>query len=103
MDLIIQIVFGWPAVIASLAIGALGIVWKKPWIVLLGGVVVLPHAWYLSGSPSIQWAAYFLPLAYVGSAITVRYQSHWLAGLWLLPQLAVDTWLAITVLTQMPR
>jgi hypothetical protein len=97
-----QLLFGWPGIIASLVIGAAGVAGKKPWLLVLGGLVALPHAIYLSGSPSIQWAAYLLPLAYLDAAVTLRYKPRWLAGLWLLPQLATDTWLAVAVLNQ-PR
>lgn len=96
-QLLIQLFFGWPAIVASLLIGVAGIYFKKPLVILLGGLVVLPHTYYLSGFGALTL---FLPLAYVGCAAFVWRRPRWPAALWLLPQFLVDVWLAVAVLTQ---
>ena len=94
------LLFGWLAILASLFFGVLGIVRKMPLWILIGGLLVIPHAYYLSGTPLIGSAGFLLPVAYGGAAVSVRYRVRWLAWLLLLPQVILDTWLAYSVLNQ---
>jgi hypothetical protein len=93
-------IFGWPGILASLALGVAGILLKKPWLTLSGGIVVIPHVIYLIGSPFIGLGALVLPLLYGGAALAVCYRRPWIAGALLLPQIALEIWLAYIVLTQ---
>lgn len=101
MEFLVILIFGWPAVLASLTLAIVGIITKRPVLVIAGGLLAAPHAYYLSGSPKIGIAGLLLPLSYIGSAISVRYRIFWLAWLFLLPQISLDAWLAYAVLTQL--
>ena len=44
------VVFGWPAVVFSVALAACGILSRKPVLLLVSAVVAVPFAYYILGS-----------------------------------------------------
>jgi hypothetical protein len=94
------VVFGWPAMLASLLTAGIGLVWKRwPWL-LAAALLVIPPAWLFSGYPSIRWSAFLLPIFLLVSAIAVRARKYSLAWLLVFPVAAAMAWLAILVLLQ---
>jgi hypothetical protein len=96
----VQIIFGWPAILLSLAVSVIGVVKKWPWMVMLGGVVIIPFSIYLSGYPSVRFGAFLLPLFQFGSAWAVHQKRKPLAWSMLIPLALVSILLAFVVLTQ---
>jgi len=99
-DILVQIIFGWPAVITSLALSAAGILWRKPVMLVIGAVICAPFAWYLSGYPAIRSAAILLPLLTGSAAYAIHKDKTNLAWLLLSPVILVSAGLAYIGITQ---
>ena len=99
-DIIVQIVFGWPFVILSLAVSLAGLITKRYWLLLIGAVLFLPFSYYLSGAPGIRTIALVLPLFQVGAAMMVWRQKIMLACVLTIPAFCVSGWIAFLVLSQ---
>ncbi len=99
-DILVQIIFGWPAVIISLALSAAGILWRKPVMLVIGAVICVPFAWYLSGYPAIRSAANLLPLLTGSAAYAIHKDKTNLAWLLHSPFILVSAGLAYIVITQ---
>jgi hypothetical protein len=102
-DILAMIIFGWPAIILSLAVSAAGILKKWPWMLVLGGVLCAPFSFYLSGWPGVRFLALLLPLFQFGAAWAVHAKRKVLAWVLLLPLASVSAILAIIVLDQSIR
>ncbi len=96
-EILVQIIFGWPAIIASILLSVVGVWLKKPALLIAAGMVCLPFTYYLSG---FRTPAAVLPLFQFGSAYAVARQKSWLAWLLLLPLIVISGLLAYAVLTQ---
>jgi hypothetical protein len=99
-DTLVQIVFGWPAIITSLLVSIAGLSWHKPWLLVLGGALAIPFSWYLSGYPALRGLAILLPLFQFGSAWMLRDEKKVLAWVLLAPLAIITVFLAVVVLTQ---
>jgi len=99
-DILVPIIFGWPAIILTLVVSAAGISKKWPWMLVLGGVQCAPFSWYLSGWPVVRFLALLLPLFQFGSAWAVHSKRKIVAWFFLLPLTSVSAILAIIVLNQ---
>lgn len=62
-----------PAVVASIALSCLGIIWKRPLFLIAGGVLYVPFCWYLSLTPKYGPYALYLPLLLIPAALAVNY------------------------------
>ena len=96
-DILIQIIFGWPAIITSILLSVAGIWLKKPTLLVIAGIVCIPFTYYLSG---FRTPAVVLPLFQFGSAYAVTRQKDWLAWLLVAPMVIIAALLAYAVLTQ---
>ena len=96
-DLLVQIIFGWPAIITSILLSIAGVWWKKPALLIAAGIVCIPFTYYLSG---IRLYALILPLFLFGSAYAVMRQQNLIAWLLIAPLIIVAILLAYAVLTQ---
>jgi hypothetical protein len=99
-QIIVQIIFGWPFIIASLLLAVMGILLKRPALLVAGAVFFVPPAWYLSGYPAIRWFGILLPVCILGAAYYVKKDRLRLALLLILPPVIVSAWLAFLVMTQ---
>lgn len=97
-DILVVIVFGFPAVFLSLLVSAIGVFKEKVWLVIVGAVLFVPFSYYLSGAPGSAGLPLLLPGFHVGSAIAVRERNRLWAWLLLLPPLLVILWVLIVVL-----
>jgi hypothetical protein len=93
-DLLVMMIFGFPAVFVSLLISVIGILKEKVWLVILGAVLFLPFSYYLSGAPGLARLPLLLPGFQVGSAVAVRGKSKLWAWLLLLPPFLAALWVA---------
>lgn len=96
----VPVLFGWPFILLAVLALVAGILWKKAAWVVMGAVLSLPFSLYLAASPRFRLVALFLPLLHVAAAFAVRRDRRWLAGLLILPFLAVVAWIGSTVLNQ---
>jgi ABC-type proline/glycine betaine transport system permease subunit len=99
---LVEVVFGWPAIIAALALLGLGIATRRWRVVLVGCLVDLPFLVYLFATPRFRYLAPVLLLLNFGSAVAIGRGYRWLASLMLLPLIGTVVWMAYAVLTQGP-
>jgi len=96
-DILIQIIFGWPAIITSILLSVAGVQLRKPALLVAAGIVCLPFTYYLSG---FRTPAAILPLFQFGSAYAIARRQTLLAWLLILPIIVIAAVLAYAVLTQ---
>ena len=96
-DLLVQIVFGWPAIITSILLSIAGVWLRKPAFLVTAGIVCIPFTYYLSG---YRTPAVILPLFQFGSAFALTRQKNLLAWLLIIPIVVIALVLAYAVLTQ---
>ena len=97
-DTLVQIVFGWPAIITSILLSIAGIRLKKPGLLIAAGIVCIPFTFYVSNgfrSPLI-----LLPVCELGAAYALLRKFNRIAWLLIAPLLIVAAFLAYTVLRQ---
>lgn len=99
-ELLPQIIFGWPFIIASLILSVMGVAARSPKFLVAGAMFFMPPSLYLSGFPSIRFLAYLLPFFILGAAYFVGKNRLWISWLLLLPPIAVSVWLAYLVMEQ---
>ena len=97
-DILVQIIFGWPAIILSLAVSVTGILKKWPWMLVVGGVLCAPFTLYLSAWTYIHFFAFLLPFFQFGAAWAVHAKQKILAWVLLLPLVIIMGILAFLVL-----
>jgi hypothetical protein len=100
MDILVQIVFGWPAIIVSLLLTLAGLIWKRFWLLIVAAVIFFPFSLYLSGFPSVRVLGLFLPVFQLGAAIAVRARKLPLAWVLASPVFIVSALLAYLVVMQ---
>ena len=96
-DVLVQIVFGWPAILASILLSVAGVWLKRPSLLITAGIVCIPFTYYLSG---FRTPAVILPLFQFGSAFAIARQKTLLAWLFIAPIVMIAVLLAYVVLTQ---
>jgi hypothetical protein len=99
-ELLVQIIFGWPVILLSLAITVAGILKKWPWMVALGGALCIPFTFYLFGFTYLRYLAFLLPFFQFGAAWAVRAGRKILPWILLVPLTGILIILAIIVLSQ---
>ena len=95
--LLVQIIFGWPAIITSILLSIAGVWMKKPGLLVAAGIVCIPFTYYLSG---YRAPAVILPFFQFGSAYAITRQQNLLAWLLIVPLIVIAVVLAYIVLTQ---
>lgn len=96
-DILVQIIFGWPAIIASILLSIAGVWMKKPGLLVAAGIVCIPVSYYLTG---YRIPAFLLPFFQFGSAYAITRQKSLLAWLFIVPLVVIAIVLAYIVLTQ---
>ena len=97
--ILMQIVFGWPAILLSLGLALAGILFKKWNLTLVGAILFLLPGWSVGQYFSLSL---LLPLLMFGSAYAIYKGKIYLAFLLILPILIVIARLGYLVLTQRP-
>jgi hypothetical protein len=98
-DILIPLLFGFPAAILSLLVSVVGVLTQKYWLVILGAVLFVPFSYYLSGAPGLAGLPILLPGFQVGSAVAVRERNRLWAWLLLIPAFSVALWVAVVALS----
>jgi hypothetical protein len=99
-DILVQIIFGWPTILVSLAVSVTGILKKWQWMVMAGGVLCAPFTLYLFGFTTLHYFAFLLPFFQFGAAWAVHARRMFLAWVLMLPLVSILFILAIMVLSQ---
>ena len=99
-EILPQIIFGWPAIIGSLLLSVVGLTLRKPWLLVIAGMVAMPFSWYLSGYPALGISVIFLPFFQFASAWALKRAKKRLAWVLLAPLAIITLFLAVVVLTQ---
>ncbi len=95
------VLLGWPAVVVSMGLAAAGIGLRRPVLLVVSALLVIPLSFYLSGAAS--WVALTGPvilLTLFASAYAVKRGLSWLAWCSLAPLAGVAVWLAVIVSSQ---
>ncbi|MEW6726547.1 hypothetical protein ACP3TJ_01885 [Desulforudis sp. 1088] len=100
--LIAQIVISWPAILSSLFISTAGIMTRQWYLLIVGAILSIGFAWYLTNLPVIVFkiTGYSLPLLHLAAMFFVLRRMRWAAGLLLLPYAAIAAYFGIGVLIQ---
>jgi hypothetical protein len=98
VDALVQIIFGWPAIITSILLSIAGIVLKKPTFLVVAGFIGIPFAAYITAGSHLP--GLLLPFFQFGSAFAVKRQKTLMAWLFVAPMIISALMLAYVVLTQ---
>jgi hypothetical protein len=94
------VIFGWPAVLASLVLAIVGVATERSRLVLAGAIVACPFLLYLFLTPRLRWVA--LPVAmllFLAPGAVARRQRR-AAVVMLVPYLCLCAFVAYLVLNQ---
>ena len=97
-EVLVQIIFGWPAVITSILLSIAGIMLKKPALLVASGMICMPFTYYISNG--FRNPTLLLPLFQFASAYALTRKNELLAWLLIAPLIIVSVALAYAVLTQ---
>ncbi len=97
-EILVQIIFGWPAVITSILLSIAGIKLKKPALLIASGIICIPFTYYISNG--FRNPAALLPLFQFASAYALTRDRQLIAWLLITPLIMVSVALAYAVLTQ---
>lgn len=97
-DTLVQIVFGWPAIITSILLSIAGVSLKKPGLLIAAGIVCIPFTYYVSNG--FRTPLILLPVCELGAAYALMRRFNRIAWLLIAPLLIVAVFLAYTVLRQ---
>ena len=100
MELLLVLIFGWPAVLLALVLSAAGILRRKPKWLAVGSVIVIPFFAYLAATPRFRWIALASPLLLLGASIAVHRSRFGLAWALFVPFAGIVAWLAVVVLSE---
>jgi hypothetical protein len=102
VPLLAQVFIGWPAILSSLLISTYGIIMRRPYWLIVGAILSIGFAWYLTALPVtiFKLLGYSLPLLHLAAMFFVRRGSRWVAVLLLLPHLTIAIYLGVAVLMQ---
>jgi hypothetical protein len=98
--LIVAIVLGWPAVVASIILALAGIVRGRARAVLIGAMLGCPFLLYLAASPRIGWLAIVVGVLYLGSSWAVARSRRGLALAMAMPFIGLAGFVARLVLNR---
>jgi hypothetical protein len=99
-DILVQIIFGWPAIITSILLSVAGVALRRHHLLVASALFFMPPSLYLSGYPGIRWFALLLPFFILGAAYLVRKNRSGIAWLLLIPPILISGWLAYLVMEQ---
>ena len=97
-NILVQIIFGWPAIMTAILLSIAGIRLKKPALLIASGFICIPFTYYISNG--FRSAAALLPLFQFASAYVLTRNRESIAWLLITPLIMVSAALAYAVLTQ---
>jgi hypothetical protein len=96
----VAMLFGWPAVVLSLALTLTGVAGGRWRVALAGTLIGIPFLLYLFGSPRIGWRSVVVGVLYLGSAQAVARSRLALAFAMVMPFVLLASFIAWLVLNQ---
>ena len=90
----------WPFTIISLFVAILAIIFKKPILLMISSILILPLLIYLSATPRFDIWILLFPLLYLGAAISLIKKRIWLSLLLIVPIVILVGWLVLIVYLQ---
>lgn len=96
----VAVLFGWPAVVLSLALTLAGIAVGRWRVALAGTLIGSPFLLYVFGSPRIGWLSLVVGALYLGSAQAVARSQRALALAMATPFVLLASFIAWLVLNQ---
>jgi len=97
-EILVQIIFGWPAIITSILLSIAGVLLRKPALSVAAGIVCIPFTYYISNG--FRTPTLLLPLLQFASAYAITRQRNLMAWLLITPLVIGSAVLAYVVLTQ---
>lgn len=97
---LVAVIFGWPAVLASIALVFVGIARGRERLAVAGGILGVPFLLYLFGSPRFGWLSLVVGALYLGSARALARSRPGLAAAMAAPFVALAGFVAWLVLGQ---
>jgi len=97
---LIQLIFGWPAIMLSLLLSLSGLVWRKPWLLVIAGSLAIPFSWVLGGYPLLTLPAILLPVLQFIGALALLREKRLVAWVLVAPLTVVIGVLVFSVLSQ---
>ena len=91
-EMLVPLLFGFPAVFVSLLVSVIGVLKEKYWLVIIGAALFIPFSYYLSGSPGSGGFPLLLPLFQVGSAAALYEKNKLWAWILLAPAFLASLW-----------
>jgi hypothetical protein len=75
LDFLLSIFLGWPAVLGSVILAAVGLVRRNYQFLVAASILAVPFSWYISGFPVVRSPLFLLPLFAFGAAFAM-YRKH---------------------------
>lgn len=97
-EILLQMIFGWPAIITSILLSIAGVWLKKPAFLVAAGIVGLPFAAYMTAGYRVP--GLLMSFFQFGSAYAVNRQRAGIAWLLVTPMIIFAAMIAYVVLTQ---
>lgn len=90
----VPVIFGWPGALTSILLSAVGLVLKRPALVLAGAVVGLPFMFYVSGLPGTELLGILASASHFGAAAAMWRRRRLAASLLFVPTPTVTSYIA---------
>ncbi|RFB13530.1 hypothetical protein DZB84_16285 [Bacillus sp. HNG] len=90
----------WPFMIGSLILSIFAIRLKKPSLLVISSILILPMALYLAATPRFEIWGLIFPLFYVGAAVSLAKRIKWLSILLIAPNFILIGWIGFSVMNQ---
>ena len=91
------VVFGWPSVVASIAVYAAAFLARRPWLAVVGAALSAPFCLFVSGYPKVGLLGLTALVSNCGAAWALSRRQRRVAGILLLPFLLVAAFVGYAV------
>ncbi|MFO1444879.1 hypothetical protein KDN24_17070 [Bacillus sp. Bva_UNVM-123] len=91
-----QLLF-WPFMIVSVILSILSIRLRRPKLLIISAILILPMSMYLAATPRFEYFGFVFPLFYVGAALSLVKKNLWLSILFVIPNFFLICWLGAMV------
>jgi hypothetical protein len=100
LAILVSIFFGWPAILASVILSAIGLSKYNFRLLIVAAVVAFGPCWFLSGFPVVGSPIFLAPLFLFGAAFALYRGREMIAWLVAIPYYLLVVLLFIVVLAQ---
>ena len=100
LSVLVLIFFGWPAILASVIVSAIGLYKAKYPLLIIAAILAFRPCWFLSGFPMVGSPVFLAPLLLFGAAYILSRGHEMIAWLLAVPYYLLVVFLFYTVLVQ---